>query len=132
MIDLGREACNLFGSRSLNPDELFRISTALEKIDEKAIELVFNPNADRKGLYSDLYNFWIEEVNVDAGNKDNLSQRVRDFQNRWEKTYPGSPPEWARFLVDLNDEVLSNIPGRGTFKEELEALLLHRLGHEGL
>lgn len=97
LIDLGREACNLFGSRSLNPDELFRISTALEKIDEKAIELVFNPNADRKGLYSDLYNFWIEEVNVDAGNKDNLSQRVRDFQNRWEKTYPGSPPEWARF-----------------------------------
>ncbi|HOM96796.1 UvrD-helicase domain-containing protein [Acetomicrobium sp.] len=132
LIDLGREACSIFGSRSLNPDELFRISTTLEKIDEKAIELIFNSKADRKGLYSNLYNFWIEEVNVDAGNKDNLSQRVRDFQNRWGKTYPDSPPEWARFLVDLNDEVLSNIPGRGTFKEELEALLFHRLGHEGL
>ncbi|WP_286976664.1 UvrD-helicase domain-containing protein [Acetomicrobium sp. UBA5826] len=131
IVELSKAASSLFGSRGLNPEDLFKESASLERVDKRAAEMIFGLK-ERFNLYRNLYDFWVEEIRVEDGNNDGLSERVREFQNRWKGIYPDSPATWANFLLDLNDSLLSNIKGGGKFKKELESLLSDRFGHKGL
>ncbi|MEN2996063.1 MAG: UvrD-helicase domain-containing protein [Acetomicrobium sp.] len=131
IVELSKAASSLFGSRGLNPEDLFKESASLERVDKRAAEMIFGLK-ERFNLYRNLYDFWVEEIRVEDGNNDSLSERVREFQNRWKGIYPDSPATWADFLLDLNDSLLSNIKGGGKFKKELESLLSDRFGHKGL
>jgi len=132
LIDLARQACELFGSRGLDPEELFEGSKSLEERDSRTMNFIAALKEDQRAFCETLYDLWIEEANIQDSDNDRLSQRVRTFQGDWKETRPSSCLEWAHFLIDLNDKVLSDIRGGGKFKKNLEALLYERFGHESL